>query len=233
MYFNLKEPKGDKDTLIILRYFISKTEGRFVFSTGLTIYPGDWDKNTKMARATRGRSDLSSINRKLQEYVNFLDKTLSYFDLNKIVPSKENLKSKFLEHFKPEATSSKFIYFTDFVDDFTDKAPELTNRNTKKKYNLTKIKHYKKTNNRIKEYEEFSKKRIRIDKFTLSVYDSLIDYLKNNRGYAVNTVGDLIKNTKVFLNKAEEFGYEVHPDFKKSNFTVLKEESIYIALNEQ
>jgi len=233
MYFNLKEPNKDKDTLIILRYYISKKEGRFVYSTGENINPKDWNKIDKTAKNIRGRSDLRSINRKLEEYSSFLEKTLLFFELNNLQINKNILKIKFDEKFNPnKSKATKFIYFTEFVEDFILRAPNLINRVTKQKYNSIKIGHYKKTNNRVKEFEEYRMSKIRLDSFTLDIYDELVLYLKDKRGYATNTVGDLIKNIKKFLNVAEDFKYKIHADYKKSSFTVLKEESISIVLNE-
>lgn len=233
MYFNLKEPNSKKETLIIFRYFISKFEGRFVYSTGLHIDPNDWDTKTKLPKLKRGRGDLAIINRKLQEYILFFDRTTNTLDLNKEHLSKSILKLKFDENFKPISTVIvKLNYFTEFIDDFLIKAPNLINRITKKKYNLTKIKHYKKTCNRLKEYEFYRSQRIRIGDFSLEVYDDFVRYLIDNKKYSVNYTGDLIKNVKVLLKKADELNYEVHQDYKNNSFSVLREKSISIALSE-
>ena len=50
MYFNLKKPNSSTPTLIVLRYFINKKEGRFVYSTGEKVAPGDWDATAKSQR---------------------------------------------------------------------------------------------------------------------------------------------------------------------------------------
>lgn len=233
MYFSLKESNGSKDTLIVLRYFISKKEGRFVFSTGLTISPKDWEKNTKMAKGSRGRSDLSTINRKLQEYVTFLEKTLNHLELNNTDVTRLILKEKFTQEYRPNASNtSRFIYFTDFVKDFTEKAIGITNRSTNRKYSPSKIKHYTKTYNRLTEFEAYRKAKIKMEQFNLTVYDEFVDYFMDIKGYSVNYTGDIVKNIKVFLKRAEEGEYDVHKDYKKQTFSAIKEESISIALSE-
>ncbi|WP_435416308.1 tyrosine-type recombinase/integrase [Polaribacter aestuariivivens] len=230
MYFSLKNQNSNKDTLIILRYYISKTEGRFVFSTGINIGASDWDKENKIAKNLRGRTDLRAINRNLEKYSTFLEKTLNYLELNEIEPTREILKEKFNSEFKKEVTGKlNFKYFTDFVSDFILKAPELTNRNTRKKYNTITLRHYKKVNTRLIDFEEKRGSKIRIDKFNIAIYDELLDYL-NEKGYAQNTIGSFIKYIKIFLGKAEEFGYKVHKDYEHNYFSVIKEESISIAL---
>lgn len=231
MYFSLKSNNPDKDTLIILRYYISKTEGRFVYSTGININPKDWSKENKTAKSLRGRTDLSAINRGLQKYATFLEKTLANLELNEIEPTKQLLKDAFNKELK-KTTESSFKYFTDFIDDFIKKAPNLTNRNTKRKYSASNIKHYKKVHLRLKEFEKYRGSKIGLNKFTIAVYDEFLNYL-NSKGYAQNTIGSFIKYVKVFLKKAEEFGYDVHKDYRENNFSVIKEESISVALSEE
>ena len=43
MFFYLKEPNGDKDTIIIIQYYISDEKKIFKYSTGEVINPIDWD----------------------------------------------------------------------------------------------------------------------------------------------------------------------------------------------
>ena len=230
MYFSLKNNDPDKDTLIILRYYISKNEGRFVYSTGLNINPKDWSKENKTAKNSRGRTDLSSINRTLSKYATFLEKTLNNFELNEIGPTRQLLKDAFNREFKKESSlDNNFKYFTDFVTDFIKNAPKLTNRNTNRKYSASNIKHYSKVNLRLIEFEKYRGSKILMDKFNINMYDELLNYL-NTKGYAKNTIGSFVKSIKVFLRKAEEFGHEVHKDYKDNNFTVLKEDSISLAL---
>ena len=44
MYFYLKEPSGDKDTIIIIQYYIADEKKIFKYSTGETINPNDWER---------------------------------------------------------------------------------------------------------------------------------------------------------------------------------------------
>ncbi|WP_435263051.1 tyrosine-type recombinase/integrase [Tenacibaculum sp. nBUS_03] len=184
-----------------------------------------------MPKNIRGRDDLILTKKKLQEYAGFLEKTITSLELNKIEVTKEILKDRFRQEFKSEK-KGQFIYFTDFVDDFIIKAPDLVNRSTKEKYTVLKITEYKNSNNRIKEFEKEVKKRIRINGFTLKVYDELVEYFRDKRGYSINTIGMYIKNIRVFLKILEEKSYTVHADYKKASFANLKEESVSIALNE-
>lgn len=233
MYFYLKEPKSETDTLIILKYFISKKERFFTYSTKLFLNPKEWDKNTKMAIVKRGKSDLASINRKLNNYIQFLDKTLSHFELNNIEITKEKLKEAFSREYRKDYSNQKFTYLTDFIEAFIEKAPGLINRTTKRNYAKTTTKHYSKNNKVLIGFEKYRNKRIRIDSFTIKVYDELVDYLSNTQSYSVNSVGEIIKNVKTLLRKAKELGYEIHEDISNPAFVVLRAEGSAITLNEE
>ena len=50
MYFYLKEPSGDKDTIIIIQYYIKDEKKIFKYSTGETINPNDWDFSARMPK---------------------------------------------------------------------------------------------------------------------------------------------------------------------------------------
>lgn len=54
------------------------------------------------------------------------------------------------------------------------------------------------------------------------------------QGYAVNYIGDIIKNIKVFMNEAMERNLHNNTSYKSSRFKVLQEESdsIYLSIDE-
>ncbi len=235
MYLYLREPKSDKETMIILQYRIGNQT--FKYPTGEKILPEYWSTETKQPISKKGSfgNKLKRIATIINRYNDFLQVLIENAKINNTEITKDYLKSEFNKNFKINKRDNnlkKFTYFTDFVDDFCINAPNQTNRITKRKYTLTKIKHYIKTNNRLKEFEKTTKKRIKLNDFSINVYDKFIDYLIEEKKYAINYAGDLIKIIKVFHSKAEELGYIVCQDYKSSNFTVLKEKSIAIALNE-
>ncbi len=230
MYFYLKKPNSEVETLIILKYFISKKERFFTFSTECKISPIDWDKESKTPKAKRGRSDLSFIKRKLQKYSDFLDKTILDFDLKKISVTKENLKTSFNLEFKNIGGNNTFIYFSDFADDFIEKAPRLYNKKTKNKYSKNSIKSYKKNINIFKEFEKSINKKVRIDSFNLELYNLLHEFL-TNKAYKSNTIGDTIKVLKSLVKKSVDFGCLID-EKGLENFVVQSESIKAITLNE-
>lgn len=228
MYFNLKHPNADKATLIILRYQIGKTEGRFVYSTGEKVHPKDWNRKDKMPNQTRGRADLAVLSRDLREYSECLENALLEAKKQRIKVTKQYLKECLDNRFVEK--ENEFIYFTDWIDHFVRIAHKVINRTTNKYYSERKIRNYKKAGNRLKEFEKHRGKRIRLDGFTIKVYDEFIVYLKD-LDYAVNTIGDFIKLIVPMLKKASE-DYTVSKDYELKEFAVVEEETVAIVLNE-
>ncbi len=225
MYFYLKQPKSEKETLIIIQYYVKYDNSVFKFSTSEKINPKDWDFKNRMPISKRGSAGvrLANISNSISIYNNFLLQVIDNSKLNGITVTKELLKNEFKKKFKGEV--QEFIYFVDFIIDFINKAPNLTNRNTGKKYSSKKIQEYRKVLKIITEFDS----KVRIENFTITTHDKFIDYLEF-KGYARNTVGDFIKNVKLLLKIAESDGYKVHDDLNK--FSVIKETSLSIALRE-
>ncbi|WP_282089382.1 tyrosine-type recombinase/integrase [Aquimarina algiphila] len=237
MYFYLKEPKSNKETLIIIQYYIKSEKKIFKYSTGEKIHPEDWNFEERTPKSKRGSAgvQLKKVSSNISHFNNLLEKLIDNYKINGEEITREKLKIDFDKHFKKdkEVTNKKFLYLTDFIDDFVIKAPDLINRTTKRKNSPKKIKQYKRAGNRLKEFERHIGSRIKMDEFNLDRYDQFVSYLSDNQKYSTNNIGDLIKNIKVLLKRAEDFGYSVHQDCKKTEFAVLQEESISIALTEK
>mgnify|MGYP003664890097 CR=1 FL=1 len=86
MYFYLKEHKSEKETLILLRYYVNKDKKIFQLSTKKKINPKDWSKENRLPIAKRGgagmqtrklTSDLTKINEKLQSIIEKYGKALT------------------------------------------------------------------------------------------------------------------------------------------------------------
>ncbi len=231
MSFFLRTPNSDKPSPILLKYYISKQEGRFTYSTGLNILPSEWSVETRSPISKRGRSDLSLIKRNLQKYSDLLERTIEKFDLNNILLTKENLKNVFDEELGKKRKEERFVYFSDFVEDFLVKAPETINRKTKKVYESSAIRNYNKGFNIYTKFEAKNGRKIRIDGFNASVYDSFLSFLQD-RKYSYNSIGEIIKTLKTLISKAYERGYKIDEAGLKS-FVVQSEKVKAVVFNEE
>src|SRR5690606_16138507 len=112
--FNIKEPKGDKETLILFSAYF-KDEGRkFVYSTGEVIHPNEWDFENRLPNDHNGRSERANkhrtIKRQLDRYSNFFSDTIQNFKLANREILISDIKDAFDVEFKrTQSISSNFF----------------------------------------------------------------------------------------------------------------------------
>ena len=84
MFFYLKEPNGDKDTIIIIQYYIADEKKLFKYSTGECINPNDWDFNARMPKSRKGAEGvrLRKIATHIMQYNDFLVTLIDNYKLN-------------------------------------------------------------------------------------------------------------------------------------------------------
>ena len=225
MYFYLKEPNGDKDTIIIIQYYIKDEKKLFKYSTGEVINPNDWDFTARMPKVRKGTEGvrLRKITSYIMQYHDFLLTLIDNYKLNGEKISREMLKLEFDKHFKPEKIPQEFEYLTDFVDDFLKGIKGTINKNTGREYSPSTIRGYIGVCNILKEFERYIKKRVMIVDYNKKMNDIFIDFCIHKRKEGLNSIRIYIQVVKVFLKKAKEKGCHISDDL--SDFTVTQSNS--------
>ena len=233
MYFYLKEPNGDKDTIIIIQYYIKDEKKLFKYSTGEVINPNDWDFSARMPKSRKGSDGvrLRKITTYIMQYHDFLITLIDNYKINGEKVSRERLKLDFDKHFKPEKIPQEFEYLTDFVDDFLKGIKGTINKNTGREYSPSTIRGYIGVCNILKEFERYIKKRVMIVDYNKKMNDRFIDFCIHKRKEGLNSIRIYIQVVKVFLKKAKEKGCRISDDL--SDFTVTKSNSLSVALSER
>ncbi len=110
MYFFLKEPNSNKDTLIFLIYHVKSEKKIFKYSTGKKINPNDWDKTNRMPRVYRGAKgiQIKRIANALSKYSNFLESLLANLESNDEIITRKILKQEFDKKFKGITTNDGY-----------------------------------------------------------------------------------------------------------------------------
>lgn len=232
MFFYLKEPRGDKDTIIIIQYYISDEKKIFKYSTGEVISPNDWDFNARMPKSRKGADGvrLRKIAAHIMQYNDFLVTLIDNYKLNGEKITREKLKNAFDAKFKPERVTNDFEYFTDFISDFLSSIKGAINKSTGKEYSKARVYVYNQSMNALINFENYSNKRIRIDEYNYQLNDAFVSFCANEKKFSSNTIGELVSGVKVLLRKAKEKGYTIANDL--GDFTKTKEESISVVLSE-
>lgn len=232
MFFYLKEPRGDKDTIIIIQYYIADEKKIFKYSTGEVVSPNDWDFNARMPKSRKGADGvrLRKIAAHIMQYNDFLVTLIDNYKLNGEKITREKLKNAFDAKFKPERVTNDFEYFTDFISDFLSSIKGAINKSTGKEYSKARVYVYNQSMNALINFENYSNKRIRIDEYNSQLNDAFVSFCANEKKFSSNTIGELVSGVKVLLRKAKEKGYTIANDL--GDFTKTKEESISVVLSE-
>ena len=122
-------------------------------------------------------------------------------------------------HNKPTETAADVKKFlTAFSDKFSIDAIHKTNIRNGEKLKTRTLQDYQNSSNKLKAFEEHSKKTIKLNDVDLLFHRNFIDYLRSIELLGENTIGGIIDNLKTFLRDAEKLGYKVNPAYKTKEF---------------
>lgn len=222
--FLLKEPNSDKQTLIYLFFVYHKN--RFKYSTGLKIYPKQWNSITQRAKQTRAFPEHPEFNQHLDELMTYTKRF--YLDCinKKFMPKPDDLRH-YLNHnltlrgLTPKEEKPSLVKF---IEQYINEKSTIA-YNTKKTlvstFNLLKA--YAKDRNRVVDFDDIN-------------FDFLSDFEKflyeKPREYSANTANKRLSNLKQFLNAATDRGFNLNLTYKNPKFTIKKVEVNDIYLTE-
>lgn len=236
--FNLKDTSATSETLIYLVYRLQNGE-RLKYSTGEKVNPELWD-NDNMRTLVKGSANqkdiLKRINARLMSYESAMNKIISYIERERLHANLDFFRAELDKEFTTEKITKKNDKETDLVEyakryiDECRKGVRLTQNNDR--YTLSTCKQYTTTCNLLIEFNK-TYKRLKFDQLEIDFYKKFINFLLNKKQFSKNTIGTVIKNTKVFIKESYNDGLHSnlifrHPDFKKTS-----EEVVNIYLNNE
>ncbi len=204
------EMKDGKKKYLPFKYYIDES-----------IDTANWGKGK--AKASKTFPQYPDFNKKLERIE---DKTLTI--LRKLQDegihvNEVTLKSALDKELKAQKDFTPDIntHLTVFADDFIKKS---------KKKGSTKSQ-YQPTFDNLKEYEKLYETKLRFLEIDMKFYEKFIDFLIDKE-YSPNTIGNRIKNLKVFMNDAFKKRIPVCLDFKLPEFKKPSEETSSVYLTE-
>lgn len=219
--FNLKESNKDGLTSIRFIAYFKEENKKFVYSTGESINPSDWDFENRQPKDLTGRTskanEMRSIKMQLDRYSQFLIKIVNQYKITNQDLSIENIKKAFDKEFKRvRATSNRFfdVYNLFLQMKKEDQSDEANSESTIKRY----------TYNRklLADFETHSKKQLHFKNIDLEFYNSFINYSVTIKKHSANTLSRNIGLLKTFMNWAFANNHTYKTDFK--NFKNVKKE---------
>jgi len=232
--FSLRIPKATSETLISLIYRFG--DNKFVYSTGESIHPDNWDTDTQRAKTDFPKNKalqerMKSINFQLERYLLKITELLGQLKLQKIQPTIEGLKMEMDKEFLKTPPPQKTDLFG-FIETFIENVKFTRGKNSKPIARTTKLK-YITTLKLLKDYAK-KKRRGKLDfkDINMDFYFDFVDYLQKQKRHTPNTIGKYIKSLKIFLREATEAGFKTDPTFENRKFAAMTEDVDHIYLDE-
>ncbi|GAB4027292.1 site-specific integrase [Spirosoma koreense] len=241
--FLLKEPRATHPTLISLFYRYENK--RFVYSTGLTIVPNQWDAVSQRARTDQknrvAREPFEIINANLDRWRSALKKVLTSLQLAQIPLGNETIK----QHLDTELGRSKKAKlvevapvkqesFLEYIERFVKEAQTGKRLNSRSvHYAGYTLAGYMKLKRILERYRLETGNSVEYDAYNLDYYNAFKLWL-TGRGLTLNYVGTLLKDLKVMLKQAHNDGMHTNLIFQHRDFKKLVEDvdNVYLTDDE-
>jgi len=235
--FFLREPKSTNETLIQLIYRLPDGK-KFKYSTGESIHPDNWDKETQRAKSgiKKNPEQLEknkSINVQLERYSLKLTQVLSAMKTQGQPITNEGIRAELDKEFKKNVPTKKNDLLG-FIDNYI-KTVKYTRETPPKPISPLTIKKYRTL---LRFLQEFSNKnykgKLDFNDIDMGFYYDFIEFLQKEYAHTTNTIGKYIKTLKTLLKEATETGVNTNLQFENRKFAATNEivEHIYLTESE-
>ena len=228
--FNLKDKHKDGPTLIYLKAYFNKEGKKFVYSTGETIHPKEWDFDNRQPNNLTGRTSKADSHRTIKNQLDrysslFIRTTELYKNTNQEITI-DKVRKEFDKEFKRVAVGKNKFY--EAYDEF------MLYKQKNKEWSPATIKRYKNIKEHLETFEKVKSYKLTFDTITQKFYTEFTDYCMNVKGHINNTYSRNVGLLKTFLFWALKNGHTYKADFinfkKKpkviTNQIALKKEDI-------
>lgn len=207
--FNLKDKNKDGETLIYLKAYFKNEGKKFVYSTGETINPNEWDFENRQPNNLRGRTSKAdsqrSVKLQLDRYSNFFTKITDLYKNTEQEITIDNIRSEFDIKFKKVSFGKNKFY--EAYDDF------MVYKMKNKEWTTSTVKRYNNIKNILKEFEIKKKYKLTFNTMTSKFYTEFTDFCMNEKGHINNTYSRNVGLLKTFLFWALKNDYTYKADF--------------------
>lgn len=207
--FNLKDKNKKGETLIFLKAYFKDEGKKFVYSTGETINPNEWDFKNRLPNNLTGRTEKANrqrtIKAQLDRYSNFFRSiTDLYINTNQEITI-DAIRSEFDLEFKKVSKAKNKFY--EAFDEF------MSCKIKNKDWTASTIKRYNNIRAILKDFEQNKKYKLTFSTITGKFYTEFTDFCMNERGHINNTFSRNVGLFKTFMFWSLEKGYTYKTDF--------------------
>ncbi|MFA8450779.1 MAG: tyrosine-type recombinase/integrase [Bacteroidales bacterium] len=225
--FVLREPKAKKEQSIIL-IFRYKSQ-RFFKSLDISILPKHWSLKNQRVKNTNDVPNKDVIN----DYLNNLALNIERIYITLTAEGKHIDNKVLLDELNKQFNLKKEDNnFWSTLDNFIKDSKKRVNPKTHRPISESTINTYRETYKVLQDFENNSSP-IHFNTITLDFYYNWIEYMHEKKSFSLNYCGKHIKNLKTFLSDATEKGLNTNLAFQSKRFSVLKEDTDQIYLNDK
>lgn len=224
---------GKKNFSNILLRFKNGRKADYTISTDLKVEPKHWSKAKQKIKNIAGEKTKDEINNHLVNLKKFVIDEFNLDNASGVFINREWLKKKIAKYFNRPSDEAALdqIYFVPYVENFIKLAPTRLIKGKNKPVSKGTITKYTTTKNKLKEYEEKFKTKIKFTDLDLLFYDKFVDFLSREQNINYNTIGNYIGTIKTIARDAKLKDLPVHPHIEHPKFFAPKSKSISIYLN--
>ncbi len=207
--FNLKDKNKDGATLIYLKAYFKNEGRRFVYSTGETIHPKEWDFENRQPKNLTGRTSKAethrTIKRQIDRYSSLFIRVTEIFKNTNQDLTIEKVRKEFDKEFKRVAVGKNKFY--EAYEEF------MLFKQKNQEWSKATVKRYKNIKSILEEFEKSRKYKITFNSITQKFYTEFTDYCMVERGHINNTYSRNVGLVKTFLFWALKNGHTYKADF--------------------
>lgn len=205
--FKLKDPNSEKETLIYFTCFFKEENKKFVYSTGESILPKHWDKESKFpfVSGAKKAKTAETIKQQLNRYSALLLETESLYKRIGETLTSITLKKVFDEEFK-KTVSGKDVFF-DAFDEF------MAERKKGQVWAKSTIKRYDNIKNILENFEKAKKYKLTYSRINKTFHNEFTSYCMGDLKHINNTYARNLTLFKSFMYWSVEKKYTFNNDF--------------------
>lgn len=224
--------KGEKNATNILLRFKNGRKFDLTATTDLKVEPKKWSAAKQKVKLTADDPSKDDVNNKLSKLEKFIFDEFNSDNSRGEFIDRHWLKKKIANFFnRPvDQTAVDQVFFIPFIETFIKNAPSRIIKGKNKPISKGTIVKYNTTLNKLKEYEERFKTKLKFTDLDLTFYDRFVNFLSQEQNINLGTIGNYIGTIKTIARDAKLKGLPVHEHIEHPNFFVPKitADSIYL-----
>ena len=223
--------KGTGDLKTIYVRLIHGRNYDFTKSTGLLINPKYWNNKKGTVKPLAEFKDKKNLQNNLNDLRGHILNSFNTSYANGQLITANWLKNAIDVKFD-QNKESDFTYLVDYAEYFKRTLPNKIQESGKMGVTSSTLNKYQTIINKIKDFEKYKKKRLKVVEVDLKFHKDFIYFLHDIQLLSYNTTGRYLKFIKTIVKSAKDYGIKVSADIDKKEFRYPKEKTTFITLNE-